>query len=219
MWPSLYLTDSGCIPKMVWSLLEASEIAKILYSEFICRYGAPDTIVTDCGQNFMSTLIREMCKMFQITKVETSAYHPQSNATCERMNSVIEQSLRSYCKKKSFRLVCIQDNTIPSYKVFSILFVIWPWMQIAHWHSINTKEDPHSNTSGVHSTVDIRKWNSSPNCTRQHSETSTKLQEGTRQKHKSAILFHWRQCMALLSEDWTWFYHQNYAGNGLAHTT
>ena len=78
---------------------EATEIAKIFYSEIICRYGAPDVLVTDRGQNFVSILIQEICKMFQITKKETSAYHPQANAVCERMNSFIEQSLRTCCNQ------------------------------------------------------------------------------------------------------------------------
>ena len=78
---------------------EATEIAKVFYSEIICRYGAPDVLVTDRGQNFVSVLIQEICKMFQITKKETSAYHPQTNAACERMNSFIEQSLRTYCNQ------------------------------------------------------------------------------------------------------------------------
>ena len=46
----------------------------------------------------MSKLIKELCNIFQITKINTSSYHPQTNASCERMNSFIWQSLHAYCK-------------------------------------------------------------------------------------------------------------------------
>jgi len=35
-----------------------------------------------------------------ITQHFTSSYHPQSNVACERMNSLIAQSLRSYCTQQ-----------------------------------------------------------------------------------------------------------------------
>ena len=69
--------------------LEAAEVAQHLYQDIICRYGAPHTIVTDRGSNFISKLVKELCKIFQITKYETSSYHPQTNANVERLNSVI----------------------------------------------------------------------------------------------------------------------------------
>ncbi|KAK3084626.1 hypothetical protein FSP39_016530 [Pinctada imbricata] len=75
----------------------STEIAAILYKEIFTRYGAPRTIVTDRGQSFLSKLIKALCELFQITKKNTTAYHPQTNAACERMNSFILQSLRAYC--------------------------------------------------------------------------------------------------------------------------
>ena len=78
--------------------MHASEVARILYNEIICRYGAPSSILTDRGADFVSKLMNELCQIFQITKITTSSYHPQTNAACERMNSVILQGLRAYCK-------------------------------------------------------------------------------------------------------------------------
>jgi hypothetical protein len=96
---------------------ESEVIAKILYSEIICRYGAPEVLVTDRGQNFISSLIKEICKYFQITKVQTSSYHPQTNATCERMNSVIEQSLRAYCEPDQKNWPELLPSIMFSYRV------------------------------------------------------------------------------------------------------
>ena len=66
---------------------QASDVARIFYDEIICRYGAPSAILTDRRQQFMSHLLAELCKLFQIQKISTTAYHPQTNSTAERMNS------------------------------------------------------------------------------------------------------------------------------------
>lgn len=76
---------------------EASEIAKVLYNEVFCRFGCPRSILSDRGQNFCSKLIQELCKYFNITRVLTSSYHPQTNSQVERMNKVIVQALKIYC--------------------------------------------------------------------------------------------------------------------------
>ena len=78
---------------------DAATVARILFDEIICRWGAPRSILTDRGQQFLSVLIKELCKLFQIVKINTSAYHPQTNSACERMNSFILQSLRALCNK------------------------------------------------------------------------------------------------------------------------
>lgn len=79
---------------------EASEIAKILYQEIFTRYGAPHTLISDRGQNFLSKLVSELCKLFQVTRHHTSAYHPQTNSKCEVMNRTIAEKFRAYCDSK-----------------------------------------------------------------------------------------------------------------------
>ncbi|CAG2200816.1 unnamed protein product [Mytilus edulis] len=76
---------------------EATEIAHILYNQVFTRFGCPASLTSDRGQNFCSKLIQALCELFQVTRHHTSSYHPQSNSTCERMNSTIGQILRTYC--------------------------------------------------------------------------------------------------------------------------
>ena len=78
---------------------EAKTVADILYKEIFTRYGAPRTLVSDQGRQFLSYVVRALCEMFKVKKVNTSPYHPQTNSTCERFNSFLEQSLRVYCGK------------------------------------------------------------------------------------------------------------------------
>ncbi|VDH96761.1 Hypothetical predicted protein [Mytilus galloprovincialis] len=75
----------------------AVETARILYNEIICRYGPCRQILTDLGKNFTSNLVKEICKIFQITKLNTSSYHPECNAATERQNRTLATSLRMYC--------------------------------------------------------------------------------------------------------------------------
>jgi hypothetical protein len=44
----------------------------------------------------MSTLMKELCRLFQIRKMNTAAFHAQSNTSAERFNSYILQVLRAF---------------------------------------------------------------------------------------------------------------------------
>ena len=48
--------------------MESSSIARVLVSEFECRFGVPDIIHTDQGKNFESGLIKEICQLLGIKK-------------------------------------------------------------------------------------------------------------------------------------------------------
>ncbi|MEW8544998.1 MAG: transposase family protein, partial [Candidatus Thiodiazotropha sp.] len=78
---------------------EAKEVADILYNEIFTRYGAPRTIVSDRGRNFMSKLVNALCEFFEVKRLHTSSYHPQTNATVERANGTLAQTLRAYVDK------------------------------------------------------------------------------------------------------------------------
>ena len=77
---------------------KATTVATILYEQIFTRYGAPRELISDRGANFMSKLVMALCKLFEVKRHHTSAYHPQTNAACERMNSTIGQALRVYVK-------------------------------------------------------------------------------------------------------------------------
>ena len=87
---------------------ESSTTARVFYDAIICRHGAPLQPLSDRGQNFLSKLIAELYKIFQITKIQTSSYHPTTNAAAERMNSVIAipstpEPPRQLCRRNYLR--------------------------------------------------------------------------------------------------------------------
>ena len=73
--------------------MEALSVAKVLVSEFICRFGVPDSIHTDQGKNFEAKVIQEICHLLGVTKARTTPYHPQSDGLVERFNRTLLEML------------------------------------------------------------------------------------------------------------------------------
>ena len=76
--------------------IEASTIAEILVDQVITRHGAPRTLLSDRGSNFLSKLVLEVCKLINTNKANTTAYHPQTDGLVERFNGTLAQSLSMY---------------------------------------------------------------------------------------------------------------------------
>jgi len=60
---------------------EASDVAKALVSVF-SRYGFPREILSDCGSEFMSKLVKIFMDEFKIKHIRRSPYHPATNGSC-----------------------------------------------------------------------------------------------------------------------------------------
>ena len=79
--------------------VEAIVIERLLIDEIISRHVAQRVLLPDRGTNFLSKVVVEVCKIFQIQKVDTSSYHPQTDGLLERFNSTLCQSLSMYVSK------------------------------------------------------------------------------------------------------------------------
>lgn len=75
---------------------EADTVAHTFVTEFICRHGSPQNILTDQGTNFLSQLFKRVCKLLHINKMQTTAYRPQSNGALERSHRTLGEYLRNY---------------------------------------------------------------------------------------------------------------------------
>jgi transposase InsO family protein len=78
---------------------DASTVAQVFVECFICIYGIPVTILTDCGTNFLSNLFKDVCKLLKIEKTNTTPWHPQSNGYLERSHKTLKVYLRSFVDK------------------------------------------------------------------------------------------------------------------------
>jgi len=59
-------------------------MAREFVTKIIYEHRIPETVLTDQGTNFLSEVFKNVCKLLKITKVQTTAYHPQSNGALER---------------------------------------------------------------------------------------------------------------------------------------
>ena len=78
----------------------ASRITDELVKVFT-RYGLPDTLHSDQGRNFESTLLRQTLEAFGVSKSRTTAYHPQGDGLVERFNRSLLQMLRAYVREQA----------------------------------------------------------------------------------------------------------------------
>ena len=79
---------------------KAQTIATHLVKEVITKYGAPETVLTDQGTNFLSKLIQEICNHFKIKQMRTTSYHPQTDGLVERFNRTLCDMLSCYVNKE-----------------------------------------------------------------------------------------------------------------------
>lgn len=78
---------------------DAETVARTLFDHFISVVGSPKIYVTDLGSNFTSKLFASLCKLLKITKLNSAAYHAQSNLV-EAFHRPLGEYLRNYCQKE-----------------------------------------------------------------------------------------------------------------------
>jgi len=55
-------------------------------------------MLTDLGKQFVSDLMKEICRLLDIKKLTTTPYHPQCNGLVERFNGVLKSMLKKMCE-------------------------------------------------------------------------------------------------------------------------
>ena len=71
----------------------AATIAHLLVTEIVSRHGVPTEVLSDRGCAFLSGLMKEVEKLLGFHKVNTSAYHPQTDGLVERFNRTLTAML------------------------------------------------------------------------------------------------------------------------------
>ena len=68
-------------------------IAELFIEEIVCRHGVPGQLLSDHGAAFLSRLLKEICNLLGVKKINTTAYHPQTNGLTERFNRTLTDML------------------------------------------------------------------------------------------------------------------------------
>ena len=80
---------------------ESKEFPKVLFVQILYIIGAPLKLVSDLWIRFTSKLILWLCEIFKVRTQFTSAYPPQTNSFCERINLIsILIAIRAYTDKE-----------------------------------------------------------------------------------------------------------------------
>jgi transposase InsO family protein len=74
----------------------SKEIARIFVDRIIRQYGAPDSIVSDRGPQFISAFWAEVNRILRVEIKLSTANHPETDGQTEIMNKYIYQRLRPF---------------------------------------------------------------------------------------------------------------------------
>ena len=77
----------------------AATVADLLVREVVSRHGVPGELLSDRGKTFLSGLMSEICKLLGIHKLNTTAYHPQTDGLVERFNRTLTAMLSKTVEK------------------------------------------------------------------------------------------------------------------------
>lgn len=88
----------------------AEEIAENLISKLFCVFGAPEYMLSDRAQNFLSDIMKETCKLFKVKKIFTTPHHPEASFV-ERNHLDLAFYLRSFTNKQKDNW----DDLLPLY--------------------------------------------------------------------------------------------------------
>jgi hypothetical protein len=75
---------------------KAETVARAFVEELICVHGAPESILSDQGREFLNEVLTSINSDLHVHRLKTSAYHPQTDGLTERFNSTLQNMLSMY---------------------------------------------------------------------------------------------------------------------------
>uniref|UniRef100_A0A5S6PZZ1 RNA-directed DNA polymerase n=1 Tax=Trichuris muris TaxID=70415 RepID=A0A5S6PZZ1_TRIMR len=80
-------------PKILTSNTATAKCTLVMLTDLFCRFGLPDTLVSDNGTHFRSSEFKDFCQRNGIEHIFSTPYHPQSNGQAERFVDTFKRSL------------------------------------------------------------------------------------------------------------------------------
>ena len=80
---------------------DAAAFARIFLEQVVCKFGAPEFLLSDRGSGFLNDFTLALLQQMRIKKLNISAYHPQTNGQVERVNGTILDMIKTTAIEKS----------------------------------------------------------------------------------------------------------------------
>jgi transposase InsO family protein len=77
---------------------DADTVARAFVERIVLLYGTPQIVQTDQGSNFMSKVFRNTCSLLRVKKIQSTAFHPESQGSIERSHRLLAEYLRHYVR-------------------------------------------------------------------------------------------------------------------------
>jgi hypothetical protein len=74
-------------------------VARAFVEKIVLTYGTSQILQTDQGANFISEVFKNTCKILKIKKIQSTAFHLESQESIERSHRVLTEYLRHYVKE------------------------------------------------------------------------------------------------------------------------
>ena len=95
-------------------------IARLLCEEVVPMFGVPEALLSDRGTNLLSHLMRDICQLLGIEKLNTTSYHPECDGMVERFN----RTLKSMLRKRAAEFGSKWDKHLPA--------LLWAYRNAPH---------------------------------------------------------------------------------------
>ena len=79
--------------------IRTETVAEALVNMF-ARVGIPREILSDQGSQFISSVMKEVCRLLSVKQMVTTPYHPMCNGLVEKFNGTLMNMLRKMCAEK-----------------------------------------------------------------------------------------------------------------------
>ena len=74
--------------------IKDKDVVQFVWKNIICRFGIPQSIVTDNGPQFESGVHRNFCHELKIKNLYSTPWYPQSNGQAEASNKTLLTALK-----------------------------------------------------------------------------------------------------------------------------
>ena len=97
--------------------ITAKEVVEVFFKIVIARHGCPKKILTDQGRQLVGNVFKDLCDLFNIEKIETTAYHQQANGKTKKFNKFLTDTLALEINKEHSNWDELIDNVLFTYRV------------------------------------------------------------------------------------------------------